>query len=77
MTQEELNRLESDLASGKTTAKEVIALLVKNGYSREDAQESVFIALGGDDIVETGENGVQYYRISGMPVDEVTVKMEQ
>jgi len=47
MTQEELNRLESDLASGKTTAKEVIALLVKNGYSREDAQESVFIALGG------------------------------
>jgi len=77
MAQDELDRLESDLLSGKMTAKEAISLLIKDGKSRDRAWESIFLTLGGDDIIEANAEGVPCYRCSGMPVDEVLAKMRQ
>jgi len=77
ITQQELDRLEEELDSGKIGAKEAISLLVGKGIERESAWEEVFIVLGGDDIIEENAEGVRCYRRSGKPVDEVLAKMEQ
>ena len=77
MTQKDLDRLDADLKSGQITAKEAIKLLIKEGRTAERAWEGVFLTLGGDDIVETNGEGVEYYRRSGKLVSDVMAKMNQ
>lgn len=39
-------------AAGDITSADAIAKLVRLGWNEADASEQVFIALGGDDVVE-------------------------
>ena len=63
------------LASGKISPRAAIAALVDAGHSAAEAQELVFVALGGSDLVETGADGVKRYP-SGKTVDEVEQAMK-
>lgn len=53
------------------SAQAAIAQLVRIGYEPALARETVFIALGGDDVIDTDTHGVRRYFSSGKTVGEV------
>lgn len=61
MTPEEIGNA---VAAGTITKAEAIAKLVGLGYEKALAEEQVFIALGGDDVVENKEQRRKNIRIS-------------
>ena len=63
------------LASGKISPRAAIAALVDAGHTAIEAEELVFMTLGGSDLVETDKDGVQRYP-SGKTVDEVEQAMK-
>lgn len=40
-------------------------LITEAGYDLAIAEETIFIALGGDDIITTGTDGTDRYHLSG------------
>lgn len=50
--------------------------LQKIGYSADLARNTLFIMLGGDDVIMTDANGIQRYLHSGKTVKEVARLME-
>lgn len=76
MTNDELSKLIEDALAHRITAKAAIAKLVADGYEEADAEELVFFAFGGSDLVETGPDGVDRYP-GGRTVAEVEADMER
>lgn len=62
------------LLRGEATPRATIALLVAGGTDPVDAEQFVFVALGGSDLVETGADGRERYP-SGRLVSEVLAEM--
>lgn len=63
------------LQAGSITGKQAVDSLVSLGMPQLEAQESVFIELGGDDVIEIHEDGTNRYAISGKTVEEVEAAM--
>lgn len=58
-------------ASGQIAVPDAIAQLEALGYERALARETIFLAVGGDDVVALGDDGIQRYDRSGKAVSEV------
>lgn len=63
------------LLSGQGTARETIARLAARGVEPLDAQQFVFCALGGSDVVEVGDDGRERYQPSGKLVREIAAAL--
>jgi hypothetical protein len=59
------------VVAGRLSCAEGIRELMKLGYSEDLSREQIFIALGGDDVILTDENGVDRYAYSGKTIEEV------
>lgn len=71
-----LNALLEQVAAGAVTARTAQRILVETfAWNSDEAEEAVFIALGGDDIVQTDDAGVDRYLASGRSVAEVEAEM--
>ena len=66
--------LQAMLAGGRTP-RATIAVLVDRGVDAVDAQQYVFCALGGSDVVETGDDGRERFKPSGRLVREVAADL--
>lgn len=78
MTPAALKALLEQVSAGAVTARTAQRLLVETyGWDPDDAEETVFIELGGGDVVETGPDGIDYYPHSGRTVAEVEADMER
>jgi len=64
------------LAQGKISPSDALAALIAGGHSSAEAQELVFVALGGSDLIEIGADGVKRYP-SGKTVAEVEQAMKK
>lgn len=70
MSNEDFSTLFDEMLARKIRPRDVIKRLVAAGHYKGDAEEHVFISLGGSDIVEIGSDGVGRYT-SGRTVPEV------
>lgn len=77
VTDEEENVILTEVKAGRITARAAIARLVAGGMHKFAAANHVFITLGGDDIINTGKDGIARYDYSGKSVDEVRRLMEK
>lgn len=77
MTLEQAELVLAAVAAGDFTAREGSSRLVAGGYSPQDAQDMVFTALGGSDLVEVGDDGRERYVPSGKLVREVNEAMRR
>ncbi len=66
-----------NLKVGKIKARAAVAQLVEAGKDLFFAEEAVFHALGGSDIVREGKDGKDYYDDSGKSVEEVNRLMAE
>jgi len=57
----------------KESIKAARAELMAQGLSRMDADEFIFIELGGGDAIKPSDDGVSRYHPSGIPVDELKI----
>lgn len=63
------------LTRKEITPRQAMEQLVAAGMGSADARETVFVALGGSDLVEIGEDGLKRCRPSGRLVNEVETEM--
>jgi hypothetical protein len=77
MTDTEIEQLLDEVATTRRGARAAVARLVAAGHHPEAAEEMVFTALGGSDLVETGADGRERFFGSGRLVREVLAEMEQ
>lgn len=71
ITPAEIERVLEQLDHRTVTAREAVSRLIVGGFDADDAEEMVFVALGGSDIIE-GDR----YRPSGRHVNEVEADMQ-
>lgn len=67
----------ADLRHGKITARVAIARLVAGGINQISAENRIFIALGGDDILAVDKEGKECYRRSGVTIEEMKRRMAE
>ncbi len=78
MNPEAFNALLEQVAAGAVSARTALRILVETyAWDQTEAEEAIFIALGGDDVVVTGVDGVDRYLASGRTVAEVAAAMER
>lgn len=65
----------AELESGRLSPRAAVERLEALGYGPALARESVFITLGGDDVIETGDDGIDRYQRSGKAVREIEQMM--
>jgi len=70
-----IGRILECLARKEITPRQAVEKLVAAGLGSADAGETVFVALGGSDLVEIGEDGLKRFRPSGRLVSEVEAQM--
>lgn len=77
MTDDEIAQLLEAVAAGHTGAKAAQSrLMMAAGYDAATAEEAVFTALGGSDLVETDrESGEEVYHASRRRVRDVMAAM--
>lgn len=66
-----------NLKAGKIKARVAIAQLIDAGKDPFFANEAVFHALGGDDCIQEGKDGKDFYMSSGKLVEEVRRLMKE
>lgn len=77
MTPQELDAILERVARGELGARSAIAQLIAGGEDQVEAEQAVFIALGGGDLVDTDERGRDRYVHSGKLVREVAAAMRR
>lgn len=76
MTTAQIEALLQSVARGETRARDAIAQLVRDaGYDQPTAEETVFIVLGGGDLVAIDDDGLERYQHSGKLVRDVEAAM--
>lgn len=75
ITQKEINSLLEAAVAKTITASQAITQLVAGGMEDDQARETVFLAIGGSDLVVTDEAGVDRYDPSGRSVADVDADM--
>ena len=77
MTNDQIENFLSQAAKAEITAREAIALLVAGGFAADDAEQAVFTALGGSDVIEVGADNIERYDPSRRAVTEVAAAMDR
>jgi hypothetical protein len=77
MNAEEIEALLEQVEANVVLPRAAVAQLAAAGFERDDAQQMVFAALGGSDLVEEGEDGRERYVPSGKLVREVKAAMSR
>ena len=75
MTNDEIELILGRAARGELLASAAIAQLVAGDVTPGEAEQAVFLALGGGDLVEIGADGLERYTHSGKLVTEVEAEM--
>lgn len=72
----EVKKITEAAVDGRMSAPAAVAALERLGHENAIAIETIFIALGGDDIVTTGTDGVARFSNTGKTIQEVRRQME-
>lgn len=76
MNEQAIEALLESIATTRRGARAAIARLTAAGHDPEDAEQMIFTALGGGDLVVTGDDGRERFHHSGRLVREVLAEME-
>jgi hypothetical protein len=77
MSPSEIEAILASVAQKQTPASVARGQLEAAGWSAGEAEEAVFGALGGGDLVEIGADGSERYKFSGRRVSEVEAEMRK
>ena len=77
MTPDEMDGILERVARGDLGARAAMAQLIAGGEDRVEAEQAVFLALGGGDVVDTDEQGRDRFVHSGKLVREVNEAMQR
>jgi hypothetical protein len=75
MTNDDIETILDRTVRGDLSARAAINALVAGGLAAGDAEQAVFLALGGGDLVQIGTDGLERYTFSGRLVTEVIAAM--